>query len=141
MTEKTLTDADYARLSDFRLALRKYLNFSQQAAEAAGLSPQQHQALLTIRGSIDAKITIAYLAERLCIRHNTAVELSKRLETAKLIRRRPSPDDGRAILLSLTAAGSRKIKELTHTHRAELRQFRPEISAILDNLEGAASID
>ena len=135
MPEKTLTDADYARLSDFRFALRKYLNFSQQAAEAANLSPQQHQALLTIRGSMNANVTITDLADRLCIRHNTAVELTKRLEAAKLIRRRPNPEDGRVILLSLTATGSRKIRELTHTHRAELKQFRPEIAAILENLD------
>jgi DNA-binding MarR family transcriptional regulator len=135
MTEKKLSDNDYARLSDFRYALRKYLNFSQKAAESAGLCQQQHQALLTIRGSKEGKITISELAERLCIRHNTAVELSKRLEMAKLIQRRPNPEDGRAILLSLTATGSKKITELTHTHRAELKQFRPEIAAILKNLD------
>ena len=135
MPKKTLNNSDYARLSDFRFALRKYLNFSQQAAEAAGLSPQQHQALLTIRGSIDKKDTITYLSRRLCIRHNTAVELTLRLEAAKLINRQPSPEDGRAILLSLTSTGRRKILELTRTHRAELKQFRPEISAILENLD------
>jgi len=135
MPKKTLNNSDYARLSDFRFALRKYLNFSQQAAEAAGLSPQQHQALLTIRGSIDKKVTITYLSRRLCIRHNTAVELTLRLEAAKLINRQPSPEDGRAILLSLTSTGRRKILELTRTHRAELKQFRPEISAILENLD------
>lgn len=135
MSEKNLTDSDYARLSDFRFALRKYLNFSQKAAEAAGLTPQQHQALLSIRGSTAGKITIGELAERLCIRHNTAVELSKRLEITRLIRRQPSPEDRRVILLSLTTAGCRKISELTLTHRAELKQFRPEIAAILDNLD------
>lgn len=139
MPKKALSDSDYSRLSDFRFALRKYLSFSQNAAEAAGLSPQQHQALLSIRGSAGNKVTISYLAERLCIRHNTAVELSKRLEAARLIRRQACPDDGRVIVLTLTATGRRKIQKLTEIHRAELKQFRPEIAAILEDLDASHS--
>ena len=42
--------ADYEALSQFRYLIRRFLEFSQDAAKAAGLTPRQHQALLAIRG-------------------------------------------------------------------------------------------
>lgn len=135
MCAKKLTDSDYARLSDFRYGLRLYLDFSKSAALAEGLQPQQHQALLTLRGADTTHCTISFLAERLCIRHNTAVELAKRLELAGLIDRRSSESDGRVTCLTLTKLGNQKIQKLTEIHRVELKRFRPEIAAILKNLE------
>jgi DNA-binding MarR family transcriptional regulator len=45
-----LGKAQYETLAAFRYALRKFLHFSETAAQAAGLTPQQHQALLAIKG-------------------------------------------------------------------------------------------
>ena len=45
-----LTQADYEALAEFRYALRQFLHFSEDAARAAGLTPQQHQAMLAIKG-------------------------------------------------------------------------------------------
>lgn len=134
---RKLTDADYARLADFRYALRCFLEFSESAATRARLTPQQHQALLVIRGSQGSVATVGQLAERLRVRHHTAVELSQRLEAAGLIRRQPSPDDGRAVCLSLTSDGSAKLEELTRVHREELHQLSPEIIALFKNLDGS----
>jgi DNA-binding MarR family transcriptional regulator len=130
-----LTDADYARLGDFRYALRCFFEFSEAAAAREKLTPQQHQALLVIRSSPAAVASVGRLAERLRIRHNTAVELAQRLETAELITRQPSPDDGRSVLLRLSPMGEAKLEVLTHVHRAELHQLRPEIMALLQSLE------
>ena len=137
MCAKKLTDTDYARLADFRYALRLYLDFSKTAARAEGLQPQQHQALLVLRGAASAHSTVSYLAERLCVRHNTAVELAKRLESASLISRNQSTVDGRVTLLSLTPQGIAKIQKLTHIHQAELRNISPQITAILQDLESS----
>jgi hypothetical protein len=53
---------------------------SAPAARDAGLTPSQHQALLAIKGvPAGQAMTIGDLAERLCIRHNSAVELVDRL--------------------------------------------------------------
>lgn len=41
---------EYEALAEFRYGLRQFLHFSEQAARAAGLEPQQHQALLALRG-------------------------------------------------------------------------------------------
>ena len=132
---KQLSDADYVRLGNFRYALRCFLEFSELAVAKKGLTPQQHQALLVIRASPDAVASVGRLAERLRIRHNTAVELAQRLETAGLITREQSSDDGRSVLLRLSAEGEAKLEILTHVHRAELKQLRPEIMALLQSLE------
>ncbi len=61
-------------LADFRYVLRQFLHFSEQAATTAGLHPQQHQLLLQIAGaSIGTETTVSYIAERLGLRHHSAV--------------------------------------------------------------------
>ena len=70
---------DYAALADFRYEVRRFLHFAEQAAQAAGIEPQQYQALLAIRGlPAWARATIGTMAERMQIRHHSAVELRDR---------------------------------------------------------------
>jgi DNA-binding MarR family transcriptional regulator len=132
---RKLSDADYTRIADFRYALRCFLEFSESAAARERLTPRQHQALLVIRGSPNATATVSRLAERLRVRHNTAVELSQRLEAGGLIQRQPSPDDGRAVCLTLTDEGAARLENLTLVHREELRQLSPEILTLYQSLE------
>ena len=132
---KKLSDADYVRLADFRYALRCFLEFSEIAATKEGLTPQQHQALLVIRASPAGAANVGRLAERLRIRHNTAVELANRLEASGLIVREASQEDRRSVVLKLTADGAARIEVLTHVHRNELKQLRPEIAALLSSIE------
>lgn len=135
---KPLGDADYTRLADFRHALRRFLEFSENAAAAEGLTPQQHQALLAIRGNPAPSSNVGYLAERLRIRPNTAAELAQRLESGGLITRRTSESDRRSVELALTETGMRKLEFLTRAHRAELKQLSPEIVALFQDLEKEA---
>lgn len=129
---KPLTDADFARLADFRYALRKFLNFSARAAAAEGLTPQQHQAMLAVRGSPGGVATVGKLAERLCLRHNSAVELAQRLEAGGYITRHPSEVDRRSVMLTLTAAGESKLETLSQAHRRELRQTGADWRVLLN---------
>ena len=122
-----LTDADYQRLADFRHALRKFLYFSEQAAAAEDLSPQQYQAMLAIRGSSAGPPNVTTLADRLCLKHNTVVELIQRLEKSGLIHKQPSPDDGRSVVLGLTDEGLSRLDRLAVSHTAELKHIGPEI--------------
>lgn len=133
---KKLTNADYVRLADFRYALRCFLEFSQAAAAREGLTPQQHQAMLVIRASVGETATVGRLAERLKLRHHSAVELAQRLEAAGLITRQVNPDDRRAVLLQLTAEGAGKLETLTHIHRSELQQIGPGILELFKSLDG-----
>ena len=134
--KRNLTDADYVKLGDFRYALRRFLEFSEKEAAKEGLTPQQHQALLVIRASPPGAANIGRLAERLRIRHNTAVELAQRLEFGGLIIKEVSEEDRRAVVLSLTDDGARRLEVLTHVHRNELRQLSPEIVGLFQSMEG-----
>jgi DNA-binding MarR family transcriptional regulator len=126
---RTLTDADYRQLADFRRALRSFLAFSKQAVSAAGLAPQQYQALLAIRARQDRDVTVGDLAEELYIRHNTAVELVDRLERTGLVAREAL--DGRRVALRLTDGAERVLGVLAEVHLAELRRNAPVITEIL----------
>src|SRR5689334_2757300 len=105
MQAEDITDADYATLAAFRLALRQFAAFSEAAAKAAGLTPRQHQALLAIKGAAQASpngLGVGEIAKALLIRHNSAVELVDRLADAGLVRRQPDPSDGRRSLVVVT---------------------------------------
>jgi DNA-binding MarR family transcriptional regulator len=118
----------YRALADFRYEIRRFLNFSEQAARAAGLKPRQHQALLAIKGlPTGQKATVGCLAERLQIRPHTAVELASRLERKKLIRRCRNNADRRQVLLQLTPGGERLLRCLSQTHRTELSSAGPKL--------------
>src|SRR4051812_41653503 len=84
---RTINDADYQQLLEFRTGLRRYLRWSEQEAEAVGLSPAQHQLLLAVRGHEgEAGPTVGDVAEHLLLRHHSAVELVNRAEAAGLVR-------------------------------------------------------
>jgi DNA-binding MarR family transcriptional regulator len=119
---------DYRALADFRYEIRRFLSFSHAAAQDAGIEPQQHQALLAIKGrSSGFETTVGVLAERLQIRHHSAVELSRRLETSGWIRRSRSGADGREVLLLISPRGERLLEKLSLSHRHELRSAAPRL--------------
>lgn len=127
-----LTKSDYEALASFRLAMRRFLAFSQSAAEAAGLTVRQHQALLAIKGFPGGKaMTIGELAERLLIRHHSAVELADRLAQAGLVTREHDPLDRRRVLLSLTPVAEERLHALSGAHLGELRAMRPALAKLL----------
>lgn len=130
-----LTDADYAALADFRYALRQFLAFSERGAASCGLTPQQHQALLAIRGAAHANVTVGYVAERLALKPHSATGLVDRLETLGLVTRRPSPDDGRQALLALTQKAQTLLRELSETHREEIVRLRPMLTELLARVD------
>ncbi|WP_200941212.1 MarR family transcriptional regulator [Afipia sp. Root123D2] len=126
------SQADYEALSQFRYLIRCFLEFSQNAARAHGLTPRQHQALLAIRGYPDGKpVAIGDLAERLRIRHHTTVELVDRLSEAGLVERVIDPDDQRRVLLGLTNLADRHLAGLSAAHLDELSRIEPLLRQVL----------
>jgi DNA-binding MarR family transcriptional regulator len=127
-----LGQADYERLAQFRYLLRHFLIFSEAAAEQAGLTAQQHQALLAIKGHRGPKpLTSGILAERLAIQPHSAVGLIDRLELKGLIHRGAVPGDRRQVLIQLTAAADVLLRELTVAHRDELERLAPLLRSLL----------
>jgi DNA-binding MarR family transcriptional regulator len=123
---------DYQALADFRFEIRCFLNFSERLVHAAGIEPQQHQALLAIKGLPAHRVaTIGVLAERLLIQHHSAVELVNRLEAKSLLRRARGLADRREVVLTLSRRGEALLKKLTHPHHAELQSARPKLLAAL----------
>ena len=135
-----LSAADYRSLAEFRYLLRRFLAFSEAAAQHAGLTPRHHQALLAIKAFAgDAGMAIQDLAERLAIRHHSAVELVDRLAEAGLVRRRADQADRRRVRLQLTPAAERRLAALSAIHLQELHRLRPALQEILAALDRSAT--
>lgn len=131
-SRRALAPVDYGRLAEFRYLLRRFQVFSERAAERAGLTTQQHQALLAIKGFAGGEsVTVGALAERLGIRHNSAVGLVNRLVANILVERRNSANDRRRILLRLTPKAERVLARLSLAHRRELKRRAPLLQALL----------
>lgn len=130
---------DYETLAEFRYALRCFLQFSENAAETAGLTLQQHQALLFIIGYPGREqVTIGELAERLQIHHHSAVGLVDRLEEQGLVERSHKGEDRRQVFISLTDNSIRVLKGLANTHREELRHLGPQLCTMLEQITNLA---
>ena len=113
--------ADYRALAQFRYEIRKFLAFSESAARAAGIEPQQHQALLAVKGLPEGvEPTIGALAERLCVQHHTAVALVDKLEERGWAERKRASADRRQVLLTLTSQGSELLAKLSALHGQQL---------------------
>lgn len=120
------TDQQYQRLLAFRTALRRFDQWSREAAEEHGLTYTQHQLLLAIRGSrTEGGPSIGEVADALLVRHHTATELVDRAQQHGLVQRVRSAVDGRRVQLQLTAEGRRVLDALTAVHLEELRRLTP----------------
>ena len=127
----TLQPSDFALLADFRHELRRFSLFGESEAQAQGLSPQQHQALLVIKGMPVAP-TVTELAQRLCTKTHSTAELVSRLVQMGLVVRHNDPQDGRRALLHLTPRAERTLESLSAAHQAQLQNIRPLLMGLLE---------
>lgn len=129
---KKLSLADYQALAEFRFQIRKFLHFSEQAVQGAGLERGQYQLMLAIKG-IPASLRprIRDIANRMHIQHHSAVELINRLEGGGYVRRERTAEDRREVLLALTPKGEKVLEELAVHHHEELRSAAPGLVAAL----------
>lgn len=122
-------------LADFRYELRHFLHFSESAALEAGLQPQQHQLLLQVAGAAESiQVTIAYVAGRLALKHNSAVELVDRSEREGLLERTADAKDRRCAILRLTRKGRRMLDRLSDVHARELHEMGPRLITALEGV-------
>lgn len=122
-----LPDDVYTRLLAFRTRLRRFERWSADQAQAAGLTPAQHQLLLAVRGHSDSRgPTVGDVAEYLLLRHHSAGELIQRAEAAGLVTRARDGDDQRVIRLQLTEIAAQCLQSLTELHLHELERFSAE---------------
>lgn len=127
-----LGDAEYKAIGDFRRALREFLEFSDNAARQAGLTSQQHQALLAIRSySGYGAMSIGELADCLMIRNHSAVGLVARLVERGLVQREESREDRRRVLLKLQPQGAELLQQVSLMNIGEYRRTADHLSQVL----------
>jgi DNA-binding MarR family transcriptional regulator len=137
---KTLAKADYEALSEFRYQLRRFLRFSEDAAQSEGLTPLQYQLLLHIKGYPGREwATVGELAERLQTQQHGVVALVSRCEAAELVTRSASAVDRRQVEVRLTSQGDSCLRRLAALHHKELQSLSggfqvASISAFNDQL-------
>ena len=133
--QEELSPVDYVALHEFRYAIRRFLRFSDEAARAAGIEPQQHQLMLAIKAiGVTGEARVAELAERLQVRHHSAVELIDRLVAAGFAERHRGSTDRRQVFVRLTAGGEALLRELSLTHLAVLRTEGPALVSALESI-------
>jgi DNA-binding MarR family transcriptional regulator len=133
-----ITTAEYRALAELRYRIRKFVGEGDAAARAAGLEPQQYLLLLALRGLPEGvEATIRTLAERLALKHHSAVELIDRMETHGYVRRSRNRDDRRQVLVALLPRGEKLLEQVAHDRISELRASGAAlvnaISALLEN--------
>ncbi|SCW34843.1 DNA-binding transcriptional regulator, MarR family [Sphingobium faniae] len=132
--DKELTDADYRALAAFRHAIRRFQSFSEGQAAQAGLTPQQHQALLAIRAAAPGQATVGHVAERLILKPHSATGLVDRLVALGLVAREAAAEDRRRVLLRLTKDAHALLATLSAIHREEVQRLRPVLLDLLEQL-------
>jgi len=132
---KDLSLAEYRALAEFRYQIRRFLHFSEEQVRGLGLEPQQHQLLLAVRGLPQgAAATVGELAERMQLKHHSAVELVDRLEKRGCVTRSSAREDKRQVLVQLTPAGSEALEKLSLAHHQELKSAGPRLAKVLRSL-------
>lgn len=140
--DSDITLAEYQALAEFRYQLRRFMRFSEQAARAAGLEPQQHQLMLVVKGLPMGKIaSIGELAERMQLQHHSTVELIDRMVERGLIERHRDASNQRRVLVNLTPLGDELLKKLSLLHRMELRTTKPTLIQALNALKDNEDIN
>lgn len=133
---RRLSSADYQALGAFRHALRRFLAFSEAGAEALGLTPQQHQALLAVRAHPGpGPMSVGQLASALLIQNHSALGLVDRLVERGLLMRSEAPEDRRRVVLALSELGARKLEMISRNNLGELKSDLPIFTDLLQALE------
>lgn len=132
----SVSSGQFRALSEFRYQIRRFQHRSGEAARALGLEPQQYQLLLAVKGFYGEGRgpTIGFLAERLQVRHHSAVELIDRMETRGMVHRLPAERDRRQVIVALSDAAEQVLKDLAAQHIAEIQQIGPKLVAALQQV-------
>lgn len=130
----------YEGLAGVRLAMRRFLSFSEAALSEAGVTSQQYQALLVIKVAPQGRIKVRELSEQMLIQHNSAVQLVDRLELAGLAVRIPSIADKRSVLVGLAEYGERVLDALARRHLGAMLENEPLLLESLARLRELAQM-
>ena|SRR5215469_12987728 len=135
MEPRGLNPSAYEALADFRYELRHFLRFSDRAAQASGLDPQEYQLLLAVKGApLGQRATVDRLAEQLQMEHRCTVELLVRMESRNLVRRSRLAVGWIDECVELTPDAESLLPLLAAFHCSELRSAAPTLLRALETL-------
>ncbi len=130
-----ISDDEYRALAELRYRIRHFLQEGDTAARAAGLEPQQYLALLAIRGlPRDSEATIRTIADRMALKHHSAVELIDRLEAHGFVHRSRSQRDRRQVKVSLLPRGAKLLEQVARQRISELRSSGAALADAISTL-------
>jgi len=133
--QNDVTLSDYRALAEFRYQIRRYLAFGEQAIKAAGLRSRQYQLLLALKGLPEGmEATITNIADRLGIRHHSAVELVNRLEKRGFVKRQRSDVHRSFVFVRITKEGEAVLQKLVASRKADLQVAGPILAKALATL-------
>ncbi|RDL47332.1 Transcriptional activatory protein BadR [Ensifer sp. M14] len=127
-------------LAGVRLAMRRFLSFSEAALSQAGITSQQYQAMLVIKVAEQSQIMVRELSKQMMIQRNGAVQLIDRLEAAHLAIRIPSSTDKRSVLVALTDQGETLLETLARAHLGAMLENEPLLIDSLTQLRKLAEL-
>ncbi|MGV2102832.1 MULTISPECIES: MarR family winged helix-turn-helix transcriptional regulator [unclassified Rhizobium] len=127
-------DEVYDGLAGFRLAMRRFLSFSEAALAEAGVTSQQYQVLLVVRTAPGRQIKLRDLAEQMLMHHHGAVQLVDRICSADLAERIPAEDDKRSVLIGMTNKGEKVLEGLARVHVDGMLENEPLLAESLSRL-------
>ena len=120
-----LKKTDYTALAKFRSSLRRFLHETSEAARKNGVTPQQHQVMLSIKGTQGRNwLSVGELADSMQVRHHSMVALVDRCQRAGLVQRARGTSDRRVARVSLTPKGEKLIEQLSFENKQELNRLR-----------------
>jgi len=125
MTEKgKLSKETFEQLAELRYQMRMFIHFSEEASRKMGITPQQHQLFLMIKGYPGRDYaTPTELSERLQIKHHTCLGLLSRAEHLDLVYRTQNKQDHRSVWIHLTSKGEELLEQLSQIHLDELNRI------------------
>jgi len=137
-----LSPGDYEALANLRYRLRKFTEFSTAEVHRLDISPQQHQALLAIKGlPADKEMTVGMLADRLLISPQSATVLVRDLVDAGYIERDNSVAARRHHVIRLIDRGEDILEKLSGAHLHEIREMAPELMQALRILQDRRKLE
>ena len=132
---KKISETEFRALAELRYRIRQFLRQGDATAREEGLEPQQYLMLLAIRGlPPDVPGKIRALADRLAVKHHSAVELVDRLEQHGYVKRTRSREDKRQVLVSLLPKGQKVLERVVQQRISELRTNGRELVRAIDAL-------
>ncbi|MDP9396754.1 MAG: MarR family transcriptional regulator [Actinomycetota bacterium] len=84
-----------------------------EALRPLGLTFARYEVLMLLLFSRAGALPMKTVGSRLQVHPTSVTNAVDRLEAAGLVRRRPHPDDGRAVLVALTPEGRQRAEEAT----------------------------